>query len=241
MTSCRCEKDGGVDALSIIIPTFDAGLVLRTALQALQADLRRFSLSEIIVIDGGSSDETASIASECGATVLTTERGRGTQLAAGCDTARGSWLLFLHADTLLSSDWPDAVLSHMQQRDDRAGWFRFKLDDASISARIWEMGVAVRCAIFALPYGDQGLLISRQLYDCVGGFRPLPLMEDVDLILRLGRRRLKALNASATTSAKRFRQAGYLAQSIRNWMLLVRFLLGGSVHELARRYTMRIC
>ncbi|MCG8443580.1 MAG: hypothetical protein MI723_17385, partial [Caulobacterales bacterium] len=119
---------------------------------------------------------------------------------------------------------------------DGAGAFRFALDDASGAARRLEAMVAVRCALFKLPYGDQGLLIARSTYEQIGGYRPLPLFEDVDLVRRLGRRRLSLLPAKAVTSAARFRGEGYGRRSLRNLSLLARYFFGESPEKLHRAY-----
>jgi glycosyltransferase involved in cell wall biosynthesis len=161
--------------------------------------------------------------------------GRGAQLAAGAAAARGDWLLFLHADTRLGPGWQAALVAAMRDPD-RAGYFRLRLDDAAPAARRLERAVAWRCRALALPYGDQGLFISRALYDAVGGFRPLPLMEDVDLVRRLRRRRLRPLDADAVTSAERFRREGYLRRSAKNLSLLALWHLGVGEERLARLY-----
>lgn len=162
-------------------------------------------------------------------------RGRGSQLAAGAGVARGEWLLFLHADTRLGAGWQDALAAAMACPD-RAAYFRFALDDASPAARRLERAVAWRCQALALPYGDQGLFISRALYEEMGGFRPLPLMEDVDLVCRLGRRRLHRLDVPAITSAERWRRDGYLRRSAKNLSILALWHLGVSETRLARLY-----
>ncbi|RYJ04407.1 MAG: glycosyl transferase family 2, partial [Acetobacteraceae bacterium] len=109
---------------------------------------------------------------------------------------------------------------------DLARYARFTLDDPAPQARRLERLVAWRCRALALPYGDQGLLISRALYDELGGFRPLPLMEDVDLVRRLGRRRLAALPVDAVTSAERWRRDGWWRRSARNLGCLSLYFLG---------------
>ena len=179
----------------------------------------------VVVADGGSTDATRALAEAAGARVVRAPRGRGSQLAAGAAAAATPWLLFLHADTRLAPGWGEAVCAAMA-RPDRAAYARFALDDASRQARRLERLVAWRCRVLALPYGDQGLLISRTLYDAVGGFRPLPLMEDVDLVRRLGRHRLAALPVAAVTSAARWRRDGWWRRSARNLGCLSLYFLG---------------
>jgi rSAM/selenodomain-associated transferase 2 len=191
---------------------------------------------EVVLADGGSTDATLDIADEAGARVLRLQPGRGAQLAAGCAEAKGPWLLALHADTRLETGWMLAARRHMAAHREQAGWFRFALDDGALVARLWEAGVDQRSRRFGLPYGDQGLLISKTLYDEVGGYRTIPLMEDVDLVRRLGRARLRPLGARALTSSARFRREGYWRRSSRNWTLLARYLRGADPAELARGY-----
>lgn len=218
--------------ISVVIPTLNAARSLAPCLEAVADEL----VSEVIVVDAGSTDDTAAIAVAAGARLVAEQRpNRGAQLAAGCRVAQGPWLLALHADTRLEPGWADAARRHMARRPDKAGWFRFALDDPAPVARVWEGGVGLRSRL-GLPYGDQGLLISKALYDAVGGHFPLPLMEDADLVRRLGRRRLAPLGARAVTSAERYRRAGYFRRSARNWVLVSRWLLGADPADLARRY-----
>ncbi|MBL6455347.1 TIGR04283 family arsenosugar biosynthesis glycosyltransferase [Belnapia sp. T6] len=179
----------------------------------------------VVVVDGGSTDGTAELARAAGARLVAAPRGRGVQLAAGAEAAEGEWLFFLHADTRPGPGWRDALRAAMRDPG-RAHYLRFALDDPSPEARRLERQVAWRCRVLALPYGDQGLLISRALYDAVGGFRPLPLMEDVDLVRRLGRRRLAPMPAEAITSAARWRREGWRRRSARNLLCLSLWFLG---------------
>jgi rSAM/selenodomain-associated transferase 2 len=220
--------------LSVIIPVLNAAATLPATLAALlPAGLR-----EIVVVDGGSVDATAAIAAAAGARVLTAGRGRGTQLAAGAAAARGRWLLFLHADCRPEPGWREAVGAFLAQPGAyrRAGYFDFALDDPNPAARRLERIVAWRCRLLALPYGDQGLLISRHLYQAVGGFAPLPLMEDVDLVRRLGRRRLARVGARCVTSARRYRRGGYWCRPLRNLLCLSLYFIGVPARRIVRIY-----
>jgi rSAM/selenodomain-associated transferase 2 len=215
--------------LSVVIPALNAAAALGGCLEALG------EVPELVVVDGGSRDATREIATSAGARVVDAPRGRGVQLAAGAEAARGDWLLFLHADTRLSPGWRDAAEDHMRRRD-VAGCFRFKLDDPAWQARVIERGVALRVKLLALPYGDQGLLVSRRLYEEVGGFRPVPLMEDVGLVRRIGRGRLVTLRADAVTSAERWRRDGWARRSARNLLCVALHRMGMSEEKVKRIY-----
>ncbi len=219
--------------LSIVIPTLDAVATLPAALAALAE-----GADEIVVADGGSADDTLALAAAHGARVIAAPRGRGAQLAAGAAAANGDWLLFLHADTRLAAGWRTPVNRFMSGRENRlrAAYFRFALDDDAAAARRLERVVAWRCRRLALPYGDQGLLMSRALYVAVGGYRPIVLMEDVDIVRRLGRVRLAALDHPAVTSAARYRRDGYLRRSARNLVCLSAWFLGVDPRRIARLY-----
>ncbi len=223
-------SEPGAGALSVVIPTLNAARHLRACLEMLDGP------DEVIVADGRSSDETATIAAKCGARVIETPRGRGLQLRAGAQTAGGDWLLFLHADTVLGHGWHDAIRRHIAEHPKEAACFTFQLDDPSWEARVIEHGVALRVRALALPYGDQGLLISRALYEAVGGFRPVPLMEDVDLVRRIGRRRLRQIDLPALTSAERWQQGGWWRRSARNLSCLALYGMGVGPARIARFY-----
>lgn len=224
-----------IPGLSVVMPTLNAAALLPATLAALGR-----APAEVVVADGGSADGTEGLARSLGAIVTAAPcgRGRGTQLAAGIAAARGPWLLLLHADTRLAPGWAAAVRAAMAEPG-RAFHFRFALDDAAPAARRLERAVAWRCRVLALPYGDQGLLIHRDLLAAVGGMRPLPLMEDVDLVLRLGRARLGALDIAALTSAERWRQDGWWRRSARNLLCLSLWFLGVPPRLIARVYAGR--
>jgi rSAM/selenodomain-associated transferase 2 len=218
--------------LSTVIPTLNAAKELPAAI----ASLCRVP-GEVIVADGGSDDGTPAVAERLGARVIAAPRGRGAQIAAGVAASHGGWLLLLHADTRLHPAWAETAADFMRMCSDRAGYFRFALDAEDVRARRLERLVAWRCRFFALPYGDQALLLPRALLDAVGGVRPLPLMEDVDLVRRLGRRRLVALNAAAVTSAARWERDGWYRRSLRNLCCLALYSAGVPPGLIARIYS----
>ena len=232
------SQDNGVKnknrtILNVVIPVLDAAAHLPRTLAALA---RRDIAVEVIVVDGGSRDATWAVARAHGARVLSAPRGRGGQLAAGIAATEGEWLLLLHADTVLAPGWGAAAWAHMAAGTGRAAYFRFALDSADPRARWLERWVAWRCRVLALPYGDQGLLVPRALLDGVGGVRPLPLMEDVDLVRRIGRARLAALPVDAVTSAARWERDGWRRRSLRNLGCLALWFAGVPPRAIARLY-----
>ncbi|HUK09911.1 MAG TPA: TIGR04283 family arsenosugar biosynthesis glycosyltransferase [Stellaceae bacterium] len=222
--------------LSVVIPTLDAAAQLGPTLAALENG--RDIVHEIVIADGGSVDATTMLAAGHGARVIRAPRGRGLQLAAGARGAQGEWLMFLHADTRLGPGWSAALRRFIAEPENagRAGYFRFRLDDEASEARRLEQIVAWRCRVLGLPYGDQGLVLRRDFYGKLGGFPLLPLMEDVALVRRIGKRRLVLLEADAVTSAARYRSEGYVRRSLRNIGCLGCYFMGVPPRLILRLY-----
>ncbi|MXZ70247.1 MAG: glycosyltransferase [Acidobacteria bacterium] len=163
-------------------------------------------------------------------------RGRGRQMNAGAAVAGGRWLLFLHADARLEPGCLRAVAG-LDREDVVGGAFRLAIASPHWFARTIERGVALRTKWLRLPYGDQGIFVRREAFDALGGYAPLPLMEDVDLILRLWRvGRLRFPPERVRVSARRWKRDGWLPRTISNLWLLVRYVAGASPARLARAY-----
>lgn len=218
--------------LSVIMPTLNAEAGLRRSLPALAAGLEAGLIRELILSDGGSTDATLRIADAAGAEIVTGAPSRGEQLRRGAQVARGDWLLILHADTALPSGWPDMVRAQIGRGGPAA--FALRFDDGGL-AGMWVAGWAnLRSRLFSLPYGDQGLLVSREAYDAAGGYPAIPLMEDVALARALPR--ITLLPGAVMTSAERYRRDGWLRRGAANLSRLLRYLAGADPERLARRY-----
>ena len=218
-------------SLAVIVPVLDDS----DALGRLLADLRPDAI-DTIVVDGGSDPALDRLAGEHPRLhLLRSAAGRGRQMNAGAAASSAEWLLFLHADSRLPTDWLDAVSTI----DDGviAAWFRFGLDDEAWQARVIERLVAWRVSVFRLPYGDQGLLVRRSAFVAVGGFPDWPLMEDVEIWKRLAAAGPAVeLPLTLRTSSRRWRRDGWWRRSSRNLTLLSLYFAGVPPGRLARWY-----
>ena len=210
--------------VSIIIPVYHDTEALARTLAAL-----RPRDAEVIV--ASTPDDAESLAPLRAAhphvVWIQVTRGRAVQMNGGARIARGSWLLFLHADTRLPDEWAAAVAEADADRRVSFGCFRFALDSPRIAARIIELGVRLRVALFALPYGDQAIFVRRDSFVAIGGYLPLPIMEDVDLVRRLRvTGRLWRASYPALTSARRWERFGWFRVTAQHLRLIVLYFLG---------------
>lgn len=224
--------------LSIIIPAYNAEDVLPLCLSALMPGLETGLIREVILVDGGSEDQTRRIAEGSGATVITApKKGRAAQLRHGFDQARGDWLLFLHADTALSRDWAERAKSHIAERRDQAAAFTLAYRSDHRMAKVVARRANWRARTLGLPYGDQGLMLSRKLYSEIGGYPDTPFMEDVKIVRAIGKKRLALLSAEARTDASKYERDGWRKRAWRNAFLVTRYFLGASPEKLAKSYS----
>jgi len=220
--------------VSIVIPV----LADAESAERLVDQISPESAAEVFVVDGGSDPRLDRLPASPRVRLLRAPAGRARQMNAGAALAAGEWLLFLHADSRLPVGWID----HLRRvpLDAVGGWFRFALDDSAWQARVIEHGVAWRIRLFQLPYGDQGVFVRRKVFEALGGFRELPLLEDVDFIRRLVRAgRPFELPVPLLTSSRRWRHDGWFRRSARNLAIVSCYFAGVSPARLSRWYSTR--
>jgi rSAM/selenodomain-associated transferase 2 len=220
--------------VAVVIPTLNEAELLPGLLD----DLDRLDLPlEVIVADGGSTDGTASLARARGARIVASAPGRGRQLNAGAAGTRAPWLCFLHADVRLGPQAREDLAATVADPTIDAAVWRLAIDAEGWWFRAVEVGARIRDRFGGLPYGDQGLLIRRRLFDELGGFPDFPVMEDVALIRAVHRvAALHHLHSPMLVSARRWHEEGPFRTYARNVALVTAYLSGVSPHRLARWY-----
>jgi len=221
--------------ISIIIPTINEASNLPLLLSDLSSIQKE---GEIIIVDSGSKDKTIDIANIYGAKVfISKERNRGLQLDMGAKNSKGDWLIFLHADTRLTYDWFIKINSFLKGNKSSIYYFEFKINHKKIIYRILEILVNFRSKYLKQPYGDQGLIIHRTTYFKNYGFRKIPLMEDVDFLRRLNKKKdLKQLNSPIFISSRKWERTNIFLQAIKNWQFRRRWLKGESLKSIYSDY-----
>ena len=229
--------------LSVVVPVLNEA----QRLPALLAQLQQASelVGEVLVVDGGSGDASRSIAALAGAQLLRQSGGRGRQLAAGVAAARGCWLLLLHGDCSLPRGWDLALRRAIQQSETltpkpngaQAYYFELAIGGRQPGLRLVELAVGLRSRWWQRPYGDQGLLLPAALLAAAGGVKPIPLMEDLDLVQRLRRHgRLVSLRLRLSVDGRRWKRLGIWGATLANARLRRAWRRGVDPEELAQRY-----
>lgn len=219
--------------ISIVIPVLNEAGNLEAAIASIQLSTN----VEIIVVDGGSNDNTVDIAKLLGVKVLTSTPGRAYQMNAGAKVACGQILLFLHADTRLPSYFDILVRATLQKPGIVAGAFRLKIDGKAWGLRLVEWGVGMRSRFLQLPYGDQAIFVTKQVFEQIGGFPELPIMEDFELIRRL--RSIGSIEIASTpvlTSPRRWLQKGIFKTTFINQIVIIAYFLGVSPAKIMHFY-----
>ncbi len=218
--------------VSVIIPALNEAETLKSTI-----DRARCDDAEVLVVDGGSRDETLSVAEGLGVRVLRSQRGRAVQQNHGAAEAKGRVFLFLHADTILPIGYVGHVFEILMDRRVAAGAFRFRTDLSGCFMRLIESLTDLRSRCLKLPYGDQGLFMRRETFRSAGGFPDIPIAEDLFLVRRMASMgRVETARAAAVTSARRWRERGVLRNTLLNQVVLAGLFLGVSPVTLARLY-----
>ena len=232
------KPDGSRPLVSIIVPVLRDTPELAALLDVLEPGPLDPHV-EVVVANGDASDRSLDPLRRraVGVRWIDSEPGRGSQMNAGARASSGRWLLFLHADARLGDGWAAALREADERPDIVGGAFRFALASAHWAARIIERGVAIRTRWLRLPYGDQAIFVRRELFEALGGYRPVGLMEDVDFMGRLRRRgRVWFPPVPVRVSARRWEHDGWLRRTALNLTLLVLYLAGVAPSRLARWY-----
>jgi len=227
------SEDTCLERVSVIIPALNEEHHIAATLCA----VGRSPCHEVMVVDGGSTDTTVRRAKEAGATVLASKPGRARQMNGGAARATGGALLFLHADTLLPPGWAEVVSRTLRTPSVAAGAFRFRIAGNFPGKSFVEWTTGLRSCWLQRPYGDQGLFLTRALFEEMGGFADLPIMEDYEFAGRLRRRgRIITVGEPALTSPRRWETLGVVRTTLRNQWMLAGYHLGVSPQKLATRY-----
>jgi rSAM/selenodomain-associated transferase 2 len=233
MSQMEETDKAGTTSLSIIIPTLNEARSIAATLDAV-AQIK--GSVEVIVVDGGSLDGTLEIARERGARIIKSERGRGAQMHAGACAASGQALWFLHADTIPETDAAEQISAALDETQVVGGNFCVRFDGARRAARFLTW-LYPQLRKIGLCYGDSGIFVRREAYGCVGGFKPFPIFEDLDLVRRLRRvGRVMHLPAHVTTSSRRFEGRSFALTFTRWSALQVLYWLGVHPRRLGRLY-----
>lgn len=203
--------------ISVIVPTLNAQFTLPRCFDSLIGATVRGVVREVIVADGGSSDDTLIIADAAGARIKKGGKSRASRLEAGAAAARQDWMLFLHPETALDPGWDaeaENFITHSSLELPRAAAFRFGMDEFDRAARRAEAWAALRCWLFKIPAGNQGLLIPKRLYKLLEGYRDVP-REDLDMARRIGARRMVMLRSRAVNKRLAAWERGENANALR--------------------------
>lgn len=219
--------------ISAVVPTLNEALRITETIQALW----QAGVDEVVVVDGGSRDETVTRARTAGARLLSAPRGRALQMNLGAREAEGSVLWFVHGDTRVPREGGRLIRQALSRPEVVAGAFDLGIDSPRWILRLVARVASWRTRLSRIPYGDQALFVRREVFEGVGGYPPWPLMEDVGLALRLRRQgKLVVVPARVWTSPRRWEREGVLYVTLRNWFLITLFTLGVSPSRLRRWY-----
>ncbi|YAI82588.1 MAG: TIGR04283 family arsenosugar biosynthesis glycosyltransferase [cyanobacterium endosymbiont of Rhopalodia sterrenbergii] len=223
--------------ISIIIPALNEENFIVKTLDSLQKN----KAIEVIVVDGGSKDNTVQLAQNMGVkTIKLTQAHKALQMNQGALLATGNILLFLHVDTILPQGYDELILNRFSSPKIVGEAFKLRIDTSLFSLRLIEILVNWRSQFFSIPYGNQAIFVKTSVFQKIGGFTNLPIMEDFDFIQKLNKRgKIHVLSAKVVTSARRWQKLGVIKTTLINQLIILGYYLRVSPEKLAQWYQVK--
>lgn len=224
--------------ISIIIPVFNESQIINSTIDYLY-NLDFAGDFEIIVVDGNPAGTTINTITNADVKKIIGKKGRGSQMNQGAAVANGDVLLFLHADTLPSHDALNQIIAATKQHDIMGGAFDLGIRSEKKIFRLIEIAASMRSRLTRIPYGDQAIFLKKRFFDQIGGFKDIPIMEDVELMQRVKKtgKKIKFMARKVQTASRRWETEGIIFCTLRNWALITLFLLGVSPEKLKKFYS----
>ncbi|PIE63263.1 MAG: glycosyl transferase [Desulfobacter postgatei] len=225
--------------ISVIIPVYCEDRRINLTIENLKASApEMISLAEIIVVDGDPEQSTLKVINDPDIIKKESEPGRGVQMNNGARAATADVLLFLHADTILPANALNTILDVCRDKDIVAGAFDLVIDAPHPGFRLIEKTATLRSRITRIPFGDQAIFIKTDCFKKLGGYKPVPLMEDVEIMLRIRQKghQIRFISDPVITSARRWKKEGMIYTTLRNWILQLLFYTGVSPEKLKTYY-----
>jgi rSAM/selenodomain-associated transferase 2 len=223
--------------ISIIIPVFNEHYIINKTIEHLNC-LHTTERFEIIVVDGHISKGTLKAVKDQRVKKTSSPKGRGIQMNTGAKLASAEILLFLHADTYLADSAPELIINTLHDQNAVAGAFDLGICSHKAVFRLIEKMVYIRSRLTRIPYGDQGIFIKKNFFESLGGYGKMPLMEDVDLMRRVKKNggKIAMVNRKILTSPRRWKKEGVIFCTLRNWTLILLYLMGVPAEKLSKFY-----
>jgi len=223
--------------ISIIIPVFNESRIINSTIEHLYT-LDSSDTVEIIVVDGSPHGETINTVTNADVKKVLGEKSRGSQMNQGAALANGDVVLFLHADTLLSHDALDQIFTATKQHDIVGGAFDLGIQSEKNIFRLIAKVASIRSRLTRIPYGDQAIFLKKRFFDHIGGFKDIPIMEDVELMQRVKKtgKKIKFISRRVQTDSRRWEKEGIVYCTLRNWSIRTLYLLGVPPEKLKKFY-----
>jgi len=222
-----------LDNVTIVIPTYNSEKSINNTLNSISK-----YFNKIVIVDANSKDLTIEISKRYKTKIIKSKKSRGFQLLLGAKNVSTDWIFFLHSDTILDKNNVTEIKNFISNEINnyKAAAFRIKFNKNHTCSYILETIVNIRSKYLKLPYGDQGLLISRNFYNSIGGYKNMPIMEDVKIIRDIGFSNIKILNSYIITDATRFENQGWLFRPMLNIYCLTLYFLGFNINSINKIY-----